>query len=347
MWRETNINSYVLPQGFNTYTDYLLSLSGVQVGATNYRFELGSTTDAVGLRTPTNTACTTSSPICIVNLNTINNSEAALAPITAARNALSATLNRAYNNSLQQVEQVSSIGRSVYEGLTFEIRRGFRNLGKGLRGSVRFAYTFSRLRDDGIVNTSSAQIPGDFASEFGTSIQDRRHYFKFSGTVEVPEWLGKIRFSPYLRLGSGRPFNLSNGGFDRSLDDVSGDRPNFTGDLNLLKSRKPGESLPAGILDNLSYAPIGSPGNLPRNAGRGPKLFLFDLNLSREFRFSERFRLRPNVEFDNIFNATTFTFSSDFINFNNINTADFQRDFLVPQRTYRPRQIRFGMRFDF
>jgi len=290
---------------------------------------------------------------CIVNLNTINNSQAAgsgstlPAPITIARNALAQTLNRAFNNSLQQVEQVGSIGRSVYEGLNLELRRRFRPLGYGFRGSVRFAYTLSRLRDDGIVNTSSAQVPGDFASEFGTSIQDRRHFFKFSGTIESPNWLGKLRFSPFLRLGSGRPFNLSNGAFDRSLDDVSGDRPNYTGDLDLLRSRDPGEPFSQAVLDNLSYAPIGSPGNLPRNAGRGPSLFLFDLNISREFKFSERFRLRPNIEIDNIFNATVFTFSSDFINFNNVNTDEFRENFLVPQRTYRPREILLGLRFDF
>ena len=265
LWRETNINFFVLPQNFNTYTDYLLSLAGVQIGNTNYRFELGNSNDGVGLRTPTNTPCAVGTPICIVNLNTINNSEGAggsttlPAPITIARSALGATLSRAFNNNLQQVEQVSSIGQSVYEGLTFELRRGFRKLGRGFRGSLRFAYTLSRLRDDGIVNTSSAQIPGDFGSEFGTSIQDRRHYFKFSGTVEMPQWLGKLRLSPYLRLGSGRPFNLSNGGFDRSLDDVSGDRPNFTGDLSLLRSREPGDTLSQTLINSLTYAPIGSP----------------------------------------------------------------------------------------
>ena len=156
-----------------------------------------------------------------------------------------------------------------------------------------------------------------------------------------------MRFSPFLRLGSGRPFNLSNGAFDRSLDDVSGDRPNYTGDLDLLRSREPGEPFSQAVLDNLSYAPIGSPGNLPRNAGRGPSLFLFDLNISREFKFSERFRLRPNIEINNILNATVFTFSSDFINFNNVDTDEFRENFLVSQRTYRPREISFGLRFDF
>ncbi|HEX8287074.1 MAG TPA: hypothetical protein VF556_03715, partial [Pyrinomonadaceae bacterium] len=75
--------------------------------------------------------------------------------------------------------------------------------------------------------------------------------------------------------------------------------------------------------------------------------FIFDVNVSREFRFTERFRLRPSVEIDNVFNATVFSFSSDFINFDNVTTAAFRETFLVPQRTLRQRQIRLGVRFDF
>jgi hypothetical protein len=203
------------------------------------------------------------------------------------------------------------------------------------------------LRDDGIVNTSSAQIPGNFDEEFSLSVQDRRHRFAFSGSFETPTWLGKLRFSPIFRIASGNSFNLSSGGIDRSLDDVSNDRPNFSGNLEDIRFRNPDDPFPEALLNSLTLAPIGSPGNLPRNAGRGPAQFIFDLNVSREFRFNERFRLRPNIEIDNVFNARVFTFSSDFINFDNITTAAFRETFLVPQRTLRQRQIRVGIRFDF
>jgi hypothetical protein len=208
-------------------------------------------------------------------------------------------------------------------------------------------YTLSRLRDDGLVNTSSAQIPGDFNAEFGESVQDRRHRFNFSGNFESPGWLGKIRFSPIVRIASGNRFNLSSGGIDRNLDDVNNDRPNFSGDTGIIRYRNPGDPFPQNVLDALSLPPIGSPGNLPRNAGRGPVQAIFDLNVSREWRFTERLRLRPNIEVDNVFNSTVFTFASDFINFDNVGTAAFTESFLVPQRTLRQRQIRIGVRFDF
>jgi hypothetical protein len=334
LWRETNVNAFVLPSGFDTYTDFLLAIND---GTT--RFELGPMNAASDTRVVNN--------ITFVNLNSTNRSTAATSPAGRASTALATRLNRGVNNSLGQVEQVGSIGTSVYQGLILEMRRRFRQLGYGFGASFRAVYTLSRLRDDGIVNTSSAQIAGNFDAEFSPSVQDRRHRFAFSGSFETPNWLGKLRFSPLLRIASGNPFNLSAGGIDRSLDDVNNDRPNFNGNLEDIRSRNPGDPFPQSVINGLSLAPIGSPGNLPRNAGRGPGQFIFDLNVSREFRLTERFRLRPNIEFDNIFNARVFTFSSDFINFDNVGTAVFQEIFLVPQRTLRARQIRLGLRFDF
>jgi hypothetical protein len=95
-------------------------------------------------------------------------------------------------------------------------------------------------------------------------------------------------------------------------------------------------------------------GNLPRNAGRGPALFTFDLNLARDFPVSERARLRPAVEIGNVLNATVFTFGAEFVNFGALRpdaTAAqreaFLNSFLVPTRTLRQRTVRLGLRFDF
>ncbi len=148
-----------------------------------------------------------------------------------------------------------------------------------------------------------------------------------------------------MRLSSGAPFDLGLG-FDRNIDDVSNDRPNFSGDLESLRSRERGELLPPEVLASLSLPIIGQVGNLPRNAGRGPGLFIFDITATRNFRISDRVRLRPFIEADNVLNKTVFTFANEFINFNTA-SATFVNDFLVPTRTLRARQIRVGLRFDF
>jgi len=99
---------------------------------------------------------------------------------------------------------------------------------------------------------------------------------------------------------------------------------------------------------------IGQTGNLQRNAGLGPGQFIFDLNIAREFKISERIRLRPTVEIDNLLNATVFSFGSEFIDFSAIGPTStpearqaFIDSFLVPTRTMRSRQIRLGLRLDF
>jgi hypothetical protein len=210
------------------------------------------------------------------------------------------------------------------------------------------------LIDDGVVNTSDALLPGDFRSERSRSLLDRRHRLVFSGTFTLPRYLARLQLSSVLRLASGAPFNISIGGVDRNLDDVGNDRPNFTGDLRSLRWREPGKTIDESILALFSLPMIGQSGNLPRNAGRGPGLFVFDLNLTREFQLGERIRLRPMIEFDNLLNKTVFSFGPEFINFNALSptASEAQRrafldSFLVATRTFRPRQIRLGLRLEF
>jgi hypothetical protein len=378
LWREYNPNAPGLPSntpdrdnnGQINFTDYLL---GNPAGIST--FVLGSTTDTVGLTTPTGGACTSATANCVVNLNTLNNSSnsgncvnpggttlTSNSPICRAFLAV-APLRAGFSQGLYgQQERVASIGNSQYVGATFELRSRSRKFGYGFGGSMRFVYTLSKLKDDGIVNTSEATIPGDFDREFSRSLLDRRHRIAFSGTFDTPNWMGALRLSPIFRFGSSAPFNISIGGNDRNLDDISNDRPNFSGNLESIISREFGSAYPADLASQLSFAPIGSPGNSPRNAGNGPRYYIFDLNISRQFNLTERLRLRPAIEFGNILNMTVFSFGSNFIDFNNLNAAALQTNptptqiltqtnarevFLVPTRSYRPRQIRFGIRFDF
>jgi hypothetical protein len=87
---------------------------------------------------------------------------------------------------------------------------------------------------------------------------------------------------------------------------------------------------------------IGQSGNLPRNAGRGPGLFVFDLNITREFQIKNA-KLRFSAEFDNVLNKTVFSFGSEFINF----ASGSNDSFLLATRTRRPRQLRLGLKAEF
>ncbi len=363
LFREFNVNAPVLPRGFKNFTDYLLArdfanfrINGLPrplyntTGSTApagelVRFILGAsnTSDANNI----NRIFDQGVPISVINLNSINST-------TALNAALSAIDTLRPDSTRGEVEQLAAIGNSFYHGLTIEARRRFSRDKAGFDYSYRAAYTYSRLIDDGIVNTSDALVPGDFRTERARSLLDRRHRFVLSGAFDTPAYFGKLRFSTILRVASGAPFNISIGGVDRNLDDVANDRPIFTGDTRILRARRPGEALDPTILSFFALPSIGQTGNLPRNAGTGPGLFLFDLSVTREFHVRDKLRLRPVIEFDNVLNKTVFSFGTQFIDFNAFGpTANdetrqrFVDNFLVTTRTLRPRMIRVGLRLDF
>ncbi len=337
LWRETNTNAPAVPAGFSDLADYLAN--GIRTGSIRFEF--------AGITSPDKRVL---SGITYYNLDSQNPSTAASTPHGRAL-AVANTLRP--QPDLGQTERVGSLGSSRYRGLVVELRRRYRGTESGFGFSTRAVYTFSYLEDDGIVNTSSAQTPGDFRSEFSRSLSDRRHRIAVTGLLVVPDWLGGLRLAPVFRFGSGAPFNLSNGGSvsdDRNLDDVNTDRPNFSGRLNDLKWRRMTDPLNRSVLEALTLAPIGRAGNLGRNAGKGPRQYVFDLNISREFRITDRVKMRPQIEIANLLNMTVYSFGSEFIDASAITNNPDPQDlvmFLAPTRTFRPRKIRFGVRIDF
>ena len=360
LWREFNTNAPVLPKGFKNFTNYLASrdFTNFLNGPGGVRPILNTSTagDLVRFVLSPNDAANPNSVvrivefgvgISLVNLNSFNSS-------TSVSAALAASNGLRPDPTKGEVEELIPVGNSFYHGLTLELRNRFKRTKNGAGFSFRAAYTLSFLRDDGIVNTSDALVAGDFRAERARSLQDRRHRFTLSGTIDTPRLLGRLRFSTILRLASGAPFNLGLGGGDRNLDDVGNDRPIFTGDIRVLKWRRPGQAFDASILNQFALPTIGQTGNLPRNAGTGPGIFVFDLNVTREFKITHKIKFRPVVEFDNVLNKTVFSFGSEFIDFSAfgptasaVTKQAFLDSFLVATRTLRPRQIRLGVRLDF
>ncbi|HWF89249.1 MAG TPA: TonB-dependent receptor, partial [Pyrinomonadaceae bacterium] len=298
LWREFNANAPVLPAGYKNFTEFLASrdftnfinpatatrpLYNAATAGELVRFVYGSKDSNAVIR-----SIEFGVPVSVMNLNNPSSStmlDVALAAINQLRP----------DPARGELEQLVSAGNSFYHAMTIELRKQFAS-----RFAFRAGYTLSSLVDDGIVNTSDAVVPGDFRAERARSLLDRRHRFVFSGTFD----LRVLQLSPIWRVASGAPFNISIGGVDRNLDDVSNDRPNYEGDLRELRWRRPGEG---GVIEGFSVPPIGQVGNLPRNAGRGPGLFVFDLNVTREVHFG-RVVVRPSVEFDNVLNKTVFSF---------------------------------------
>lgn len=369
LWRDFNPNApnlsianSMLGTNYSDWTQYLLNndffLTNQNGTVRTYRFVLGSTTDPAGVTGTTgpqmNVCSFSLNNVCTVNLNSTNTGSAAPGAAVVGQNgnstgnpigiALAAVARFRPDQSVEETSRIGSRGNAFYHGLILELRRRYRKLGYGFGLSTRVAYTLSSTKDDGLNNTSNAEVNGDFSREWARNLQDRRHRLAFTGTFDTPWWLGKLKFSPLVRYGSSAPFNIGIGGSDRNLDDLGTDRVNFSGDLDDIRFTSPNsDAAPSVSASQFSLQPIGAKGgNLPRNAGIGPSFFTFDLSVTREWRFSERTRLRPVIEFGNILNAAVFSFGSSFIDFSPGATILF-----IPTRTYRQRQIRLGMRFDF
>lgn len=330
LWRESNINAPQLPAGFANFTEYLLSRDFdnrptggarplVNANADVIRFDLGANTSTAARL-----------------IQTINGVRLLTLGLNTSRSGNLAAVLRAVRSlrpdpSLTQVELLEATGNSFYHGGIFALRY---RLPSGV--TLRAAYTLSKLIDEGTTNTASPQELRDRRAERALSLQDQRHRFVFSGSFVVP--LLGVNLAPILSVGSSKPFNIGTG-FDRNLNDISNDRPNFVGEFARPLWRKPGTPPADAIKAALQLAPIGTSGNLPRNYGRGPGSFAFNLRAARVFRLGEQLTLRPVLDVFNALNRATFSFGSEFIDRDDA-------DFLMPRRTQRPRQVQLSLKLE-
>jgi len=332
LWRESNINAPVLPVGFQSFTDYLLSRDfDNRPKSSGQRPISGSNADVVRFDIGSNIASTQGAirvengvRIMTLGLNAPRSSN-----ITAALNAIRFLRP---DPSLTQVELLESTGNSFYHGGIFSVRYSGSS-----RVNFRAVYTISKLIDEGTTNTASPQDLFDRRAERALSLQDQRHRFTISGVVRVP--VIEVEVAPIISVGSSKPFNIGSG-FDRNLNDIENDRPNMNGPLDRPRWRRPGTPSQPDVKSALSFAPIGSSGNLPRNYGLGPGTRAISLRIARSFALSERIKLRASADAFNIFNNTVFNFGSEFVDRDDA-------DFLEPRRTQRPRTVELGLKISF
>jgi hypothetical protein len=340
LWREINANAPRLPAGFSDFAEYLTSrdfdnrrdpLTGQRPitstgNADIVRFNLSALASQ--------TIKTDNRTIVVFGLNNPSTSNSS----SGLKTALAAIRNLRPNTELTQIEELQSRGNSYYHGVSYEFQRRF-----AARGFLRASYTLSKLIDDGVVNTSSPLVAGDFHRERALSLIDSRHRITLSGNYQFPALLGRINLSGTLNFSSSSPFNIGANGNDRNLDDVDNDRPNFTGDPQAIDWRRPGASLSQSLIDGFSLPAIGTTGNLPRNAGVGPVAYTLNLRLSRAFQFTESRRAEIQIEAFNPFNSTVFSFGAEYVDF----TPNGLSDFLAPRRTIKPRSMRIGLKVEF
>ncbi len=330
LWRETNINAPQLPDGFANFTEYLLSRDFDNRPVQGARPIASANADVVRFDSGANTSTASSA------IQAINGVRILTLGLNTSRSSNLTTVMKVLRSlrpdpTLTQIERLESTGNSFYHGGILALRYRLTSF-----ASFRAIYTLSKFIDEGTTNTASPQDLQDRRAERSLSLQDQRHRFTFSGVLQVP--FVKVDIAPIISFGSSRPFNIG-AGFDRNLNDIENDRPNVISEIDRPVWRKPNSASAIEVKNALQLAPLGSSGNLPRNYGRGPATFAFNLRAARGFRLTEQVRLRPAIDVFNVLNHTTFNFGSEFIDRDDA-------DFLIPRRTQRPRIIQLQIKLD-
>ena len=167
-------------------------------------------------------------------------------------------------------------------------------------------------------------------ADWGPCVFDTRYNFNTSLVAQTwwkgsNAWANRLlsnwQVAPLIHAASGQPLNLNfggtNSGTDFSLTGLGNDRPDqILPNARAASSHCGNSSICVQFLNPDAFytvsrgapisIPVGTYGNLGRNAVRGPGTFNFDIALSRQFHLTERFSLQARAEAFNLINHANF-----------------------------------------
>ena len=235
--------------------------------------------------------------------------------------------------------------------------------------SAQLSYTWSKNMTDSTNDRDAIDLPQirtNFALERAVARFDRTHVFKASYVYEVPYPTGGFMAAPVLRhvLGGWEVAGITTAMTGLPLNRVvqtnttlaRGTRPDQISD--------PFSGIPVGetrvpyYINPLAFLPtdVGEIGTSGRAPFRFENVYETDLNIAKNWRWAERYRVQFRAEFYNVFNRTTvndifqtvpnllpnsvaFTSLEEFLK----TGSQFGQVF----STRRPREIQFGLKFSF
>jgi hypothetical protein len=144
-------------------------------------------------------------------------------------------------------------------------------------------YTLNYAHSDTDGAGSNPMNVYNLAQDYGRAMYDTRHRAFIGGSLATSKKLGSLRFSPFITMRSGTPFDITSGK-DLNGDLAFDDRPAFA----------PAGSCPStnsnirctAYGNFMLVAPAGTP-LIPRNYATGPSNFTINLRMSRTWGFGE------------------------------------------------------------
>lgn len=235
--------------------------------------------------------------------------------------------------------------------------------------SAQFSYTWSKNMTDATNDRDAIDLPQirtNFALERAVARFDRTHVFKASYVYEVPYPTSGFMAASVLRqvFGGWEVAGITTAMTGLPLNRVvqgnntlaRGTRPDQISDP--FSNVPQGETRVPYYINPLAFLPtaVGEIGTSGRAPFRFENVYETDLNLAKNWRWSERFRVQFRAEFFNVFNKTTvndifqtvpnllpnnlaFTSLEEFLK----TGSQFGQVF----STRRPREIQFGLKFNF
>jgi hypothetical protein len=200
----------------------------------------------------------------------------------------------------QGISVYCNCGTNRYDSLQTKLTKRFSS-----GYSIYAQYTLQRERQHG--GDQYAYLPD---LEYGPADWDRKHNFSVATTYELPfakgnAILGGWMVNQVTILQSGLPFNVSyqDAGADR---DTGPNRPDLIGNPDGPKTQDQWfNTAPIGSSGSAFGRPaVGTYGNLPRNALRGPGYWRTDASLIKRFTFGNAQSVELRAEAVNLFNNT-------------------------------------------
>jgi outer membrane receptor protein involved in Fe transport len=240
------------------------------------------------------------------------------------------TVNNPVVGGPDRVVNLESSVKTKYDGLLLSLEKRFSNRYQ-FRASYTLSKAFNYANDDQIPFSNGPVNPNNIQLEYGPTPNDRRHYFTFSGAVELPYG---FQLAPIVTLASGVPMDIL-------LPDASSRIP-------VLQRNAGGRLFKTGAELNSFLTQLNAAGGV--NGERLPlvrddaqfndRFSSFDLRLSKVFKFGEKARLEPMVEVFNLFNVT------NILGVSNVNYSGFSnvliRDSSTPTDAGYLRSSSFG-----
>jgi len=287
---------------------------------------------------------------------------------TASANILARRLfnlsNPAYGAAYGSVNTMDDGAVAHYNGALMSIQHRFANNFTFLAN-----YTLSNCISDAdfgaaLAGSSNSQ-PFNRHADWGRCVFDTRHNFNTTLVAEsvfkngnslVNHLLSGWQVAPLVHAASGQPLNVTSG-VDNSRTALNNDRPNqalgnvYAPVQNCVSASSP---FCVQFLNPSAFAqnPIGTFGNLARNAISGPGNINVDVAISRIFKFRENMDLQARLDAFNVFNHPNFTgaispagtvtgFSTLSTNFNT------QSTFGRVQSAFDPRILQVSLKLNF